>query len=52
MRLDVKIILLLSFVIVFMIGIYTNNDNRNTQMDSRSTVERSLGAFTAASSGA
>ena len=32
-RLDVKIILSLSFVMAFMIGVYTYNDIRNMQMD-------------------
>jgi hypothetical protein len=51
MRLDVKIILLLSFVMVFMIGVYTNNDIRNMQMDTVLIAERSLGAFAEANNG-
>lgn len=47
-RLDVKIILSLSFIMAFMIGVYTNNDIRNTQMDAILTAERTLGAFAAA----
>ncbi len=47
-RLDVKIILSLSFVMAFMIGVYTYNDIRNMQMDAILTSERTLGAFAAA----
>jgi hypothetical protein len=45
MRLDVNIILLRSFVIVFMIDVNTYNDIRNMQMDTILTAERTLGAF-------
>jgi diguanylate cyclase (GGDEF)-like protein/PAS domain S-box-containing protein len=50
-RLDVKIILSLSFVMALMIGIYTYNDIRNMQMDTVLTAERTLGAFAAAIKG-
>ena len=50
-RLDVKIILALSFVIAFMIGVYVYIDIRNMQLDTIRTSERTLGAFAAAIKG-
>ena len=50
-RLDVKIILSLSFVIACMICVYTYIDIRNMQLDTIRTSERTSGAFAAAIKG-
>ncbi|OGW37419.1 MAG: hypothetical protein A2X58_05275 [Nitrospirae bacterium GWC2_56_14] len=50
-RLELKIILTLTFVIVCMIGVYTYFDIQNMRSDTIRTSQRTLGAFAAAIKG-
>jgi diguanylate cyclase (GGDEF)-like protein len=50
-RLELKIILTLTFVIVCMIGVYTYFDIQNIRSDTIRTSQRTLGAFAAAIKG-
>jgi hypothetical protein len=47
-RLDAKIILSLSIVMAFMIGVYTHIDIQNMQLDTNRISEQILGTFASA----